>query len=561
VSEDHAPSNLGRYEILETLGRGAMGVVYLGRDPRIDRRVAIKVVRTEAIESRKRRREFLERFFREAQAGGRLSHPNIVTIYDADEDPETGRSYIAMEYIEGVTLSAHLEERDRMPAKQEYRLMKQLLGALDYAHSHGTVHRDIKPANILLPEGGGLKVTDFGIARISSSDMTQSGQILGTPGYMSPEQVQGKHVDGRSDLFSAAVVLYQVLTGRKPFVGDDFATTCYQILHADPTPPSQLQSDLPREMDAVLRKALAKKPEERYQTGEEFAADLKEAVEGREPRAVTAVLSGGSLLTSPGETTLGTDVPTEPATDARWAVAWGRLRHHWRLLAAGAVAAVLVLAVGGWALFSGGDDPGAGSEEAAVAKPASTPVAPPGPETGAGNGVGEDPADAVAASGEGPGIPEPPEDRRTGTTGRQEESQQAPSPVAEPDPALAKPPQRVEPAAASAQAPSRPARPVLVPLRVEIYHRMPAGEVTISVDGKEAKSQEFQGRLKIRKNQIMLHLDVREGKRSIQIVVVPEGEEDRALTAETDRTFREGRGYVLKVKVGSRERNLELAWD
>jgi serine/threonine-protein kinase len=542
-----------------------MGVVYLGRDPRIDRRVAIKVVRTEAIESRKRRREFLDRFFREAQAAGRLSHANIVTIYDADEDPDTGRSYIAMEYVEGVTLSAWLEERDHMSVNRAYRLMKQLLDALDYAHDHGTVHRDIKPANILLTDGGGLKVTDFGIARISSSDMTQSGQILGTPGYMSPEQVQGKHVDGRSDLFSAAVVLYRILTGRKPFVGDDFATTCYQILHAEPTPPSQLQSDLPPELDAVLRKALAKEADERYQSGAEFAADLKEAVEGREPKAITAVLSGGSVLTSTGETTLGTDLPTEPATGARWAPAWARLGSNRALLAAGAAVAILILALAGWTLFPRGDrSPEAVVPADAAPPPASTVGAAHRPEPVQEVEEG-DPAAVSTPLGDS-GRPDPPEEGRAISP---ESSREAPAPDTPRPPAPAPEKTRAEEAAPveaaralpAVPASSRPAPQVLVPVRVEIYHRMAKGEVTLSVDGREAKSQEFEGRFKIRKNQVMLYLDVPEGKRSIQVRVVPGGSEERALTAETERTIREGGGYVLKVKVGSREKSLELAWD
>ena len=271
------PKKLGKYEIRRELGQGAMGVVYEGFDPMIGRRVALKTVRRDQLD-RAEVDEILARFKREAQAAGRLNHPNIVAIYEYGE--EAGTAFIAMEFIEGRELKAPFDANERFPMPEIVRIMTQLLDALDYSHKNGVVHRDVKPSNIILLKDGTVKVADFGIARIESSTLTQAGSVLGTPSYMSPEQFMGQTVDGRSDLFSAGVILYQFLTGEKPFTGA-LTTIMHKVLREEPTAPSELNVQVPRPFDALIRKALAKRPDGRFQSGREFAEALGAAAEGR----------------------------------------------------------------------------------------------------------------------------------------------------------------------------------------------------------------------------------------------------------------------------------------
>jgi len=272
-----ALQKLGKYEIRRELGQGAMGVVYEGFDPMIGRRVAIKTVRRDQLE-RSEVEEILARFKREAQAAGRLNHPNFVAIYEYGEDE--GVAFIAMEFVEGRELKDQLDSNQRYPMPEIVRIMTQLLEALDYSHKNGVVHRDIKPANIILLKDGTVKVADFGIARIESSTLTQAGSVLGTPSYMSPEQFMGQTVDGRSDLFSAGVILYQFLTGEKPFTGA-LTTIMHKVLKEEPTAPSELNVQVPRPFDALMRKALSKRPDERFQNGHEFALALQAAAQGQ----------------------------------------------------------------------------------------------------------------------------------------------------------------------------------------------------------------------------------------------------------------------------------------
>jgi serine/threonine-protein kinase len=269
-------SSLGKYEIRREIGRGAMGVVYEGYDPFIKRVVALKTIRADQLASEDSE-NVIARFRREAQAAGRLSHPNIVSIYDFGE--EAGTWFIAMEFIKGRELKECFEANERFTTASIVKIMSQILDALDYSHRQGVIHRDIKPANIFMLPDGSVKVGDFGIAHIEASNLTQVGAVMGTPAYMSPEQILGLPVDGRSDLFSAGVILYQFLTGERPFSGSA-ATTMQKVLKEDPLPPSSLNVQAPIEMDAIMRKALAKRPEDRFQTASEFAAAIRATVPG-----------------------------------------------------------------------------------------------------------------------------------------------------------------------------------------------------------------------------------------------------------------------------------------
>ncbi len=266
---------IGRYAVIGELGRGAMGVVYRAQDPAIGRTVAIKTIRLSDFTDPAERDRLKDRLFREAQSAGILSHPGIVTIYDIAEDGHL--AYIFMEFVNGPSLDKILSE-PKPPAREAIiSVWRQTAAALDYAHKKGIVHRDIKPANIMLHEDGTAKITDFGIAKIVSQNMTQAGTMMGTPSYMSPEQVQGKPVDGRADQFALAVIAYEMLTGEKPFVAEYLPTLLYKLVAEEPAAPQRLNPTLAAEVEAVLRKGLGKKPEDRYSTCSEFILSLEEA--------------------------------------------------------------------------------------------------------------------------------------------------------------------------------------------------------------------------------------------------------------------------------------------
>jgi serine/threonine protein kinase len=263
----------GRYEIVAELGRGAMGVVYKARDPQIDRLVALKTISLVG-QDPEQLDEFRQRFIREAQAAGRLHHPGIVTIFDVGEDPETHSSFIVLEYVAGESLNRVLAREKKLALPRALELAEQIAEALDYAHSQGVVHRDIKPANILLTEDGRAKIADFGIAKLNLAHCTIPGRVLGTPAYMAPEQLVGEGCDGRSDLFSLGVILYAIVTGHSPFHGNSATTVSYKVVNREPVPATAFDLELPRSLDPVISRAMAKDPADRYQRGADFASDL-----------------------------------------------------------------------------------------------------------------------------------------------------------------------------------------------------------------------------------------------------------------------------------------------
>ncbi|MDQ1363443.1 MAG: eukaryotic-like serine/threonine-protein kinase [Pseudomonadota bacterium] len=269
---------LGRYQIEKELGKGAMGAVYLGKDPKISRVVAIKTMALSQEFEGDELKDVKDRFFREAETAGRLNHPNIVTIYDAGEEHDL--AYIAMEFLKGKDLTGHVKPDSLLPVEKVLSIVARAAEALDYAHSHNVVHRDIKPANIMYePQTDTLKLTDFGIARITDSSKTKTGMVLGTPSYMSPEQLAGKKVDGRSDLFSLGVMLFQMVTGRLPFQGDSMATLMYKIANEEHPAPDTLRPELPRCITVVINRTLVKDAEKRYQTGGQMAADIRKCLQ------------------------------------------------------------------------------------------------------------------------------------------------------------------------------------------------------------------------------------------------------------------------------------------
>jgi serine/threonine-protein kinase len=264
---------LGRYEIIRQLGKGAMGVVYLGQDPRINRTTAIKTFRlTEGLNAEQASR-MKEQFFREAESAGTLSHPHIVTIYDAGEEQEL--AYIAMEYLEGTSFEAFVSKDSLLSIRKLILYAADISAALDYAHQKGIIHRDIKPANVMLLKNDTVKITDFGIARIAAASQTQTGVVKGTPSYMSPEQFSGKKVDGRSDIFSLGAMMFQLLTGELPFVGDSLPALMHHIMNEPHTNPKTINPRIPEALVLIVNKALEKDVEKRYQRAGQMSDNLR----------------------------------------------------------------------------------------------------------------------------------------------------------------------------------------------------------------------------------------------------------------------------------------------
>jgi serine/threonine-protein kinase len=272
---DQMPSTIGRYEVQGAIGFGAMGAVYKAFDPRIKRSLAIKTIRLDIPRQSPEYKTFIERFYHEARISGTLSHPNIVTLYDIGE--ERAVPYLVMEYVEGETIASRLDAGQRFAPERVIALVSQIASAIDYAHSKGVVHRDIKPSNLILFDEERVKVTDFGIAKMTGTEMTQQGQMLGTPSYMSPEQAMGEAVDGRTDIFSLGVCAFEMLSGTQPFPGNNVTAILYKLVHVDPIEPPdlELRGLVPQKWHEVFRRVLAKKPDDRYQTAAQFVRDLE----------------------------------------------------------------------------------------------------------------------------------------------------------------------------------------------------------------------------------------------------------------------------------------------
>ncbi|MFW5969128.1 MAG: serine/threonine-protein kinase, partial [Halofilum sp. (in: g-proteobacteria)] len=272
--DDVENPKLGRYDVEKEIGKGAMGTVYQGRDPKINRVVAIKTLALSREFEADELEDVKQRFFREAETAGRLNHPNIVTIYDAGEEHDL--AYISMEYLTGRNLTPWTKPGNLLPLSRVLEMAADSAEALAYAHDHNVVHRDVKPGNIMYdPDSGVLKITDFGIARITDSSRTKTGMVLGTPSYMSPEQLAGKKVDGRSDLFSLGVMLYQMTTGKLPFTADSMATLMYRIANEPHTPVHDIDDSLPACVGEIIDRAMQKDPDMRYADGRAMAAELR----------------------------------------------------------------------------------------------------------------------------------------------------------------------------------------------------------------------------------------------------------------------------------------------
>jgi serine/threonine protein kinase len=333
------PKKIGRYEILDELGHGAMGTVYRAKDPAMDRVVALKTINSVIIDG-EQQSEFRERFYREARAAGALAHPGIVPVFDVGE--HEGTPFLVMEFINGRTLADAVANGERLSLDGICEIGQRVAEALGYAHQRGVVHRDIKPANILLTsrEAHGIerpKITDFGVAKLAEGHTTQTGQMVGTPAFMPPEQFTGTPIDGRADIFSLGVVLYWMVTGEKPFPGESLTAVAYKVVHTDPVPPRKLNPSLPLKIENIILKCLAKSPAERYQTGEALALDLGE---------LRNKVDGPKLESDSDTTMIGSSsrLAARPATESPQLqiTVEDRTKRNNRFVVAAAIAAVVI---------------------------------------------------------------------------------------------------------------------------------------------------------------------------------------------------------------------------
>ena len=375
------PNKIGRYEILGELGHGAMGTVYRAKDPAMDRVVALKTIISLALAG-ENGNDFRDRFFREARAAGSLTHPGIVPVFDVGE--HDGSPYLVMEFISGKTLADAMRRGDRLSLDRVCELGQKIAEALGYAHQHGVVHRDIKPANILLTskEAHGIerpKITDFGVAKLAAGHTTLTGQIVGTPAFMAPEQFTGATIDGRADIFSLGVVLYWMATGEQPFPGESITAVSYKVVHTEPVPPRKLNPSVPLKLESIILKCLAKNPDERYSTGEELARELGEL---RAAGVVTGVKISAPTMPAEGSDPNATFIEKPPAAKngkvaAAQSSAVGAASPKPRssnLLVLSALA-VAVIGAGSWLLFRRKDpQPSQVSASTAVTNEAPPPV-------------------------------------------------------------------------------------------------------------------------------------------------------------------------------------------
>ena len=311
-----ASQKIGRYEIIEEKGRGAMGAVYIARDPAMDRVVALKTIHSVALTG-PQAEEFRERFYREARSAGGLAHPGIVTVFDVGD--QDGVPYLVMEYIDGRTLDDATKTGERFTFERVCEIGQQIAEALGYAHKNGVVHRDIKPSNILLTskEKYGIerpKITDFGVAKLGAAHLTTTGQMLGTPAFMPPEQFTGAPIDGRSDLFSLGVILYWMATGEHAFPGETVTAVSYKVVNTEPVSPRKLNPAVPTEFDLIVMKCLAKAPSDRYATGEDLARDLVTLRTNRSPATLHGMVP--SAFRGAGRQQHGCDLDSHPSATA-----------------------------------------------------------------------------------------------------------------------------------------------------------------------------------------------------------------------------------------------------
>jgi hypothetical protein len=500
--------SIGRYTVVGTLGQGGMGKVYLADDPIIGRQVAIKVITVGPDLSEEEARQYGERFLREAQAAGALHHPNIVAVHDVGQDPATGSPYIVMEHVSGWDLKKVIRARAPLSPVEATRIVVRIARALDFAHGQGIVHRDIKPANVLFSESGEVKITDFGVARLPGSDLTRSDQFVGSPGFMSPEQLKGTPADGRSDLFALGVILYQLLTGRAPFGGENVSEVLYKISTQPADPPSEANPDVPADFDPIIEKVLSKDPDSRYQSATEMIAALEAICGETDPEPMEPIPAMGEAETAPAAA-----ATTSP---------WWTLTSQWRL---GVILMVFVMAVVGinvgvQALLRGpfGRVTGEAERDALlrVRSAGGSAAGPLGVVGPAGSHAAGQASSVTPARG-----------RQSGAPGTSSPGQAAPQPGAR--------------------------------LRLELKHRLSSGRIVVLLDGKTVLSKPFEA--SGRKPRTLSHvLSIPAGRHGVEVRLL----RDRGAVAAKSKitgTLERDRTAVLKAEQPSGSSDtLKLAW-
>ncbi|HEX9800519.1 MAG TPA: serine/threonine-protein kinase [Thermoanaerobaculia bacterium] len=550
------PETIGRYRILGEIGRGAMGRVYRARDPHTDRTVALKVLDVEAGRSAEQAAQAHARFLREARAAGRLSHPGIVAVYDADIDSATGAPFLAMELVAGRSLAELLGERGLLPWSEAGAVAAAVADALDHAHARGVVHRDLKPANVLLADDGAVKVSDFGVAMLLDDSSTLTGTLRGTPSYMAPEQIRGEAVDGRSDLYSLGAVLYETLTGEAPFQADNLVGVAHQAVHDDPKPPSFACPDLPLELERVVLRAMAKRPAERFASGREMAAALRGFAESGAPpieMAATVVLPRQASAPQPAP-------PPPTRSRARTALGVAALA----AVLAGALATALWLGRPRSAPDLSAGPPAAENPLPPAAAPVPLPLpAPAGaPEPAEARATAADtPTDSPqppaisSAAASPPPVPKPAKAATPAAAAPAEPlSSPAPAPTGAPAP----------PGAAIAAVPEPAAAAPTTTIELHFVNRIKAGALEVWIDGQRAWSTPLESpRNPLRRiggEELIGFIEVPSGRREIEVRVANAAESiDARETVSAELVAGETR--LLRAVLPPMRSRLRLKWE
>jgi eukaryotic-like serine/threonine-protein kinase len=576
------PETIGRYRILDEIGRGAMGRVYRAHDPHTDRTVALKVLDVEHGRTAEQAAQAHIRFLREARAAGRLSHPGIVAVYDADLDTASGSPFLAMELVTGRSLAEVLGERGLLPWSEAVAIAAAVAEALDHAHSRGVVHRDLKPANVLLADSGAVKVSDFGVAMLVDDSSTLTGMLRGTPSYMAPEQIRGDAVDGRSDLYSLGAVLYEMLTGEAPFQAESLVGVAHQAVHDEPRPPSFACPDLPLDLERVVLRAMAKRPDARYASGRELAAALRVSAEPTAPPPFTELAAPPPVAepTTPPPAAepptvvmprvaavTATAPPLSPRPRARTALAVAALA----AALAGALAVVLWL---GRAQDSpdgsAGLSPDSTHRPLTTAAPATPPVT--APDGAAARTEAEEPAEnrppAVVAPDEPPPVAPIESEAAPPTSEAVPAKPPAPpaaaraSPVAPPDSAGVQP--TAPPETAPVEVPELPVAAPTATIELHFIHRIKAGELEVWIDGEPAWSTPLESpRNPLRRiggEELIGFIDVPAGRREIEVRVTNAAESIDARAA-VSAELATGGTHVLRAALQPLRSRLRLEWE
>jgi serine/threonine-protein kinase len=547
---------IGRYKVIRELGRGAMGVVYEALDPKIGRKVALKVLHEVPGISEQELEEFKSRFFREARTAGMLSHSNIVVIHDVDSDETLGISFMAMEVLKGQSVYDLLRSGVRFTTEQAVDICVQVAEGLDHAHRQGIVHRDVKPANLMLLEDGTVKITDFGIAKISTSNLTRTGQFLGTPNYMSPEQVIGHVIDGRSDLFSLGIILYELLTGEKPFMGSSLTTITYQIVNVDPIEPSKIRVGLPKKYDAIVQKMLRKAPDERFQTGKEVAEALRAARDNQPIPGMPGAGPDPDATHLGGPRTVGTGQQQQVAGADATAVhslpqlptRTGPSKATIGGIAAGVVIVGLVIALVLSRSQQGGPAPttATGATVAAASLPPSAPASTVAMTSVAASTAPELASAPVASAPEATSAPAS-APRGTSVARSTAPRATAATHTTPLDPGFLLPPRAT---AAPAPAPTAAQVTGMVDVNVVLKHELKDGTFTVDIDGKQVFSRALASTHGRKKETITATFQAPEGKHQLKVCVASAAIQDGPKCASLGFSFVMNRTATLRAEHG-----------